>query len=265
MGKVVRWSVAQTQLQLAENEVHVWRAGLDIDSPSVQRLAAYLSPEERARAARFVFETDRVRSIVARGVLRELLGGYLKQPAASICIEAGPRGKPAVRIEVGPRIRFNLSHSHGLALYAFALDHEVGVDVEKIRPQVVFEGIEERYFSAREQQELRTLPHQLRPEGFFLCWTRKEAYIKARGEGLYIPLGSFDVTLTPGEPAVLYSADRERWSMHSLYPRLGFVGALVSEGHQIQLRCWEWRGSGVESRSRSRNSTRRTDWGERLS
>jgi 4'-phosphopantetheinyl transferase len=146
-----------------------------------------------------------------------------------------------------PDLRFNLSNSQGVALYAFALGREVGIDIEKIRPEVAFEGIEDRYFSSRERQELRDLPEKLRPEGFFLCWTRKEAYVKARGDGLYLPLDSFDVSLTPGKPAVLNSQDRDRWSIYPLQPLANFVGALVVEGSKIPVRLWGVPGYAVEN------------------
>jgi 4'-phosphopantetheinyl transferase len=234
-------------IQLNANEVHVWQASLDAGAAAVERLSGYLSPLEKDRAARFVSPKDGNRFAVCRGTLRELLGGYLRRPAAGICLEVGPRGKPALHTDAqAPDLRFNLSNSQGTALYAFALRREVGIDIEKVRPAAAFEGIEERYFSPRERQELRELPEKLRPEGFFLCWTRKEAYVKARGDGLYQPLGSFDVSLTPGAPAVLNSPDRDRWSMYSLRPRADFVGALVVEGGGIQLKLWEQPGSAVE-------------------
>ena len=122
----------------------------------------------------------------------------------------------------------------------FASSMKLGIDIEKIRPQVAFEGIESRYFSPKERAELETLPLDLRPEGFFLCWTRKEAYVKARGEGLKVPLESFSVSLTPGKPAVLRSSDEERWSLYSLDPATGFVAALVVEGRGHRLQFWEW-------------------------
>jgi 4'-phosphopantetheinyl transferase len=232
--------------QFSKQGVHIWLARLDVEPAIVQRLSAHLSQDEIERAERFAFEKDRVSFKVARGILRELLGGYLRQVPAAICFETGEWGKPAVRPGAETAVvRFNLSHSHGLALYAFTLDRELGVDIEKIRPEVAFEGIEERFFSAREVRELRALPERLRAEGFFLCWTRKEAYIKARGEGLHIPLDSFDVSLTPGELPVLNSADREKWGMYSLLLRPDFAAAVVVEGTDNHLRSWEWLASEV--------------------
>ena len=196
--------------------------------------------DEKSRAARFRFARDRNHFIAARGILRELLGGYLHRSPAELEFDYGPSGKPALRTE-GPSspVRFNLSHSHGLAVYAFALGREVGIDLEPIRPDFAADDIAGRYFSTRELNELRALPPELRPEGFFLCWTRKEAYVKARGEGLQIPLDSFSVSLTPGEPEVLESADSSRWSLRSFEPAPRYVAAVVGEGQGWRLRHWE--------------------------
>jgi 4'-phosphopantetheinyl transferase len=228
-------------LRLAEHEVHLWRARLDVDSDTVNRLSPYLASEENQRASRFRSAKDGTRFIVARGILRELAGAYLRRPPATICFVNGPFGKPALQQDPAVLdLRFNLAHSDEFAVYAFTLAREVGIDVERVRPEAVRQGIEKHHFSAREQHELRTLSDKLRPEGFFLCWTRKEAYVKARGEGLHLPLSSFDVSLTPGRPPVLNSGDQERWSMHSFYPAEDFVGALVVEGHGSQVEFWDW-------------------------
>ena len=125
---------------------------------------------------------------------------------------------------------FNLSHSHGLAVYAFALGREVGIDLEPIRPDFVSDDIAGRYFSTQELNELRALSPESGLEGFFLCWTSKEAYVKARGEGLQIPLESFSVSLTPGQREVLESADSSRWGLHSFQPAPRYVAAIVGEG-----------------------------------
>lgn len=225
----------------AGDEVHVWQVDLDISADAVKRLFAHLSAEERERAARFAFPLDRDRFIVARGVLRDLLSAYLHQPPADVRIVTSAHGKPALMRSQGiPDLRFNLSHSHGLALYAFTLQREVGIDIEKIRLEFATDGIAERYFSVREQEGLRALSSEVRAEAFFLCWTRKEAYLKARGQGLRIPLASFDVSTTLNEPPALTSADSHLWSLHSLRPATGFVGALVVEGPISRLCVSEW-------------------------
>ena len=192
------------------------------DEPTILRsLEATLADEEKARAARFIFERDRDRFIAARGILRDLLGRYLRCAPQTIEFVYGPRGKPAVAgAAARPDICFNLSHSHGLAVVAIGREREVGIDVELIRPEFAGEEIAKRYFSAKEIAELSRLPAELRTEGFFLCWTRKEAYIKAKGDGLQIPLDSFDVSLSPGRPATLSSADESRWGIESFVPSL---------------------------------------------
>jgi 4'-phosphopantetheinyl transferase len=155
----------------------------------------------------------------------------------------GAAGKPALFLAGSePSIHFNLSHSHGLAVYAFARRREVGIDVEAIRPKIARKEIADHSFSSRELAELQALPQELQDEGFFLCWTRKEAYIKARGSGMGIPLDSFEVSLTPGRPEELRSPDRHCWRLRSLEPAHGFVGAVVGEGTDWGMRLWDWNG-----------------------
>jgi 4'-phosphopantetheinyl transferase len=138
-------------------------------------------------------------------------------------------------------VHFNLSHSRGLAVYAFARSRELGIDLEPIRPEFAGENIAERHFSSQELNEWHRLPPELRAEAFFLCWTRKEAYVKARGEGLQIPLASFSVTLTPGQPEELHSPDAARWHLHSFQPAPGYAAAVVGEGKDWRLLQWDWR------------------------
>ena len=149
------WLPGAAELQLGSTEVHVWCASLDVDSTVRDRLAAVLSPAEQERAARFAFGRDRNRYTVARAILRQLLGGILVSRPKNVVLGTLPHGKPIVsatgRI---PGLRFNLSHSHEVALCAFCLGHELGIDIEKIKPQVAFEGIESRYFSPKERAEL---------------------------------------------------------------------------------------------------------------
>lgn len=225
----VNWSrPARRVVALPDNEIHVWRAWLDVDPQERDRLSRYLSTEERARASRFVFQHDREHFLVARGRLRDLLGTYLQLAPQSLEFRTGPYGKLSLVDHDG--LRFNLTHSYGLALYAFAMNRELGIDAEKIRPEFATEGIAERYFSAAEQNELRDLPIELRANAFFLCWTRKEAYVKAHGGGLQIPLDSFGVSLTPGAPEKLISADSQRWGMRSFEPAPEYIASLIAEG-----------------------------------
>ena len=227
--EAVKWSRPAHDLGLQKDELHIWLAWLDVGSEERSRLCSYLSKEEISRAQRFVFPRDRDHFIVARGRLRELLGRYLHCPPNAVQFKTGRYGKLSLLDDRDP-LRFNLSHSHGLALYGFCLGRELGIDTEKIQPQFAGEGIAERYFSAAEQRDLRDLPRELRDTAFFLCWTRKEAYIKAHGDGLQIALDSFDVSLKPGEPETLRSVDSGRWSMRSFAPAPEFVAAIIVEG-----------------------------------
>jgi len=136
-------------------------------------------------------------------------------------------------------------------LLAFSLERQLGVDVELVRTDFASRKIAERFFSEQEVLELRSLPPAVQDEGFFLGWTRKEAYIKARGGGLQIPLKSFDVSLTPGKLERLQAADESRWSLRSLRPAPLYVGAVVGEGKDWQLRCWEWKPTGHQCTDRS--------------
>lgn len=241
MPPIVTWSTPRTAVTLAAHELHIWRASLDAPPASLQRLSTYLLPAESARAQRFVFPGDRDHFIVGRGILRVLLSRYLRQPPTGIHILEGGRGKPYLSGEGDDSLlRFNVSHSHGLALYVFAVQREVGIDIEKIRPEFATAEIAERYFSPQEREELRRLPAGLRSEGFFLCWTRKEAYVKARGDGLQISLDSFEVSLTPGQPAILNSADSARWSLRSFCPAPQCAAAVVAEGSGENIDFFDW-------------------------
>ena len=235
------WTAAPAEPRLADDDIHVWRAFLDNEGANAGRLATTLAADELARASRFIFDRDRNHFVSARSILRSILGQYLRRPAASIAFSYAPEGKPQLRLEdADAPIRFNVSHSNGLAVYAVSRNREIGIDVEKIRPDFRGEAIAQRFFSSRELAELRSLLPEQRDEGFFLCWTRKEAYVKARGAGLGIALNSFDVSLIPGMPERLVSADSNRWMLRSFRPADRFVGALVAEGSSLNVRLWSW-------------------------
>ena len=249
MADPLIWSSPPKKLELRENELHVWRANLNPAPEVLERLALTLANGEKARAARFHFARDRDHFTACRGILRELLGGYLGSSPASIEFSYGEFGKPAHRAQDShPTIRFNVSHSSGLAVLAFARSCEIGIDLERISGEFAGEEIARRDFSAREVAELIALPAEMRPEGFSLCWTRKEAYVKARGMGLQIPLDSFSVSLTPNRPELLESEDSQRWNLRSFKPAPGFAAAIVYERiregiegrEDFRLRYWDW-------------------------
>ncbi len=241
MLKPSAWLAPPANLVLSGNEIHVWRARLDLDTQLLGRMRAILADDEQARAGRFHFDRDRNHFIACRGILRELLGSYLDGSPASLRFNYGAFGKPVLCAADSPSpIRFNVAHSNGLALLAFAPGCEIGIDLESIRADFAGDEIAQHYFSKKELTELRALPETMRTEGFFQCWTRKEAYIKARGLGLQIPLQSFSVSLTPGRAERLESEDASRWMLRSVDVGPNFAGAIVGEGHEWQLRFWDW-------------------------
>lgn len=217
-------------LHLAAREVHSWCVPLDVPPDAYDILHASLSCEERTRSARFRSEQDRRRFVVAHGALRGLLGRYLGIHPGQVRLVADASGKPELSPEFGSRLRFNLSHSAGLALIAIAADADIGVDVEYVRPSPEYADIARDFFSAEEVQQLTGFPDHLDAEAFLRCWTQKEAYVKARGEGLAIPLSSFSVPHVPGA-----------WSLYTLQPAPGYVGALAIERKGWRLRQWHWR------------------------
>ena len=230
------WSSPPTELSLQTGEVHVWR--LELEQP-VARYVELLDAEELSRANRFHFEKDRKHFTVARGSLRVLLGRYLDRDPKQVQFTYGPYGKPALP-GFGP-LRFNMSHSHGIALYALTEGRDIGVDVEYVRADFTSDDIARRFFSPFEVESLCGLPAEDRVASFFRCWTRKEAYIKATGRGLSQPLDGFDVTLGPGETAALVRTDdgsHERWSMANIDVGPGYAGALVVEGPVTTIRYW---------------------------
>jgi len=240
------WLPPPENLAPETDVVHAWLASLSVKASTVQRLRQLLTADEICRAERFYFPKDRDHFIVARGVLRRILGRYLDTEPSRLRFCYSAYGKPALDTEFGGgALRFNVSHSHGVALYGVSRGREVGIDLERIRPDFADDRVAERFFSSREVAALRSLPQSMRRDAFFNCWTRKEAYIKARGEGLSLRLDQFDVSLAPGEPAALLDTQDDpqeacRWSLQELAPSPGYVAALAVEGHDWQLKCWQW-------------------------
>ncbi len=240
------WNTPPPSLQLTTGDVHVWRASFQQLTPLLHHFNALLSQDEQMKAGRYRFDDNRDEYIIARGLLRHLLGSYLGQDAKGLRFFYNPYGKPALSNEAGQeRLSFNLSHAHGYILYVFTRGREVGIDIERIRPEAAHDGVAERFFSNKEVSTLRALPRHAQAIGFFNCWTRKEAYIKARGEGLSIPLNQFDVSLVPGEPAALLEsrvdpADTSRWTLKSLDMGIQYIAALAVEGADWDLKCWDW-------------------------
>jgi 4'-phosphopantetheinyl transferase len=227
-----------------DDEVRVWAFALDGPWPRPD-LERRLADEERRRAAAFHFERDRRRFVVARATLRAILASALGTSPSAVAFAYGPRGKPSLaRAAAGePGLRFNLSHSSELALAAVARGRELGVDLERVRPELDCLRIARRFFTAGEQAALEAVQGPERLAAFFRCWTCKEAYLKAIGQGLFRCSTSFDVALAPGAAPRLASVHGEpdeaaRWSLHDLAPADGYVGAVLVQGHGFRLTRW---------------------------
>jgi 4'-phosphopantetheinyl transferase len=215
--------------------VRVWRTDLDRSESETAALAGLLSDDERARADRFRFDRDRQRFTVARGQLRRLLGSVLGVAGHEIEFSYAVRGKPGLKWPEGSELEFNLSHSNGLALIATCWRCPVGVDIEWQRPTLDFQGIADRFFTPREVGEIVAQPEDARRSAFFRGWTRKEAFIKARGDGLWLGLDQFEVSIDPAVPPRLVRTawdpeEIRRWTLLDLDAPDGFSAALVVAG-----------------------------------
>jgi len=211
-----------------------------------ERLVQTLSADEQLRAERFRFEQVKRRFKTGRGLLRLLLSRYLEIAPAQIQFEYGVQGKPALAEKLNKiDLRFNLAHSEDFISLAVSCGREIGLDLELIRPLKEAEKIAEQFFSTSEYTKLCSLTDKEKVLGFFNCWTRKEAYIKAQGSGLAYPLNQFEVSLAPGEPPALLNVagapqETSRWSWQELIPAEGYLAALIVEGHNWNLACWDF-------------------------
>jgi 4'-phosphopantetheinyl transferase len=220
-------------------EIHLWAFDLDLPETALARLEPLLSDEEQSRAAELRSAARRARFVAGRGMLRDLLGSYTGEDPARIGFRYGNAGKP--ELAGGGALRFSFSHSGALAVCAVASGRAVGVDVERVRDGIDTLGIAERFFSAREAEQLRELPGPERRTAFFRCWTRKEAYQKAIGRGVFSGLADFEVSVT-GEGQLVSVGGRPdeagRWRLCDLSPRGGHVGAVIAEGADWRP-CWQ--------------------------
>src|SRR5688572_702194 len=235
------WKSAPSPIFLENNEVHLWLAAVPDCLPDLETLREVMDAEERERAARFRFERDCGRYIVARGVLRLLLRAYLG--TSQFALTTNKFGKPFLQ-PPHDTLHFNVSHSRDLALFGFTQVSEIGVDVESIRPDFATQEIANRFFAPDEAATLAQLGQGERAGAFFNCWTRKEAYIKARGIGLSLGLSTFAVTLKPGETAALVRVDDNadappRWTMLNLDVGADYRAAATWEGSG-NVSCFRW-------------------------
>lgn len=230
-------------------DVHLWLASINVTDQAFDALSQDLSSDEWERANQFVFERDQRNFVVSRGLLRDILARYLDCQPGDIRFDYTPHGKPRLRSTgTSLGVEFNLSHSSGFFVLAVSLGRRVGVDIERIRPLPDLDQMASSSFSANERMALSVLAPEDKIPGFFRCWTRKEAYLKARGDGLSIALDSFDMSLAPDNPIVMLSNRLDpdeitRWSFYTFIPKPGFVGALAIEGQAVKPYFRQWKAT----------------------
>jgi 4'-phosphopantetheinyl transferase len=235
------------------DEAHVWLVSTESDFRDLGRLENLLSPDETERAGRFHFEKDRRAFIMGRGVLRLLLGRYTGREPASLRFVYSSHGKPALPGTGFPENpAFSVSHSGTKILLAFSPGHSIGVDIEHIRRSPELEDLARRYFSPAESDLFLSLPEKHRTEAFFICWVRKEAFLKAHGQGLSFGLDRFEVSLRPGEQARLIrirdnETEAREWILYDLPTGPEYKAALAARAHPGKICCYIWpAGTGVD-------------------
>jgi 4'-phosphopantetheinyl transferase len=247
MDKVF-WQLPPEELSIDADQIHIWRLWLDLPDQQLEYLRRILSEDQIQRGRRFRFLRDKKRFIAAQGLIREILSRYLALAPERIRFVYNKYGKPDLEERSKSEgWHFNLSHSEDVALLGISGGFRVGVDIERIKPDRATEDIARRFFSPNELDTLITHPEDQRIAAFYRCWTRKEAYIKAHGEGLSIPLDQFEVSISLGEPPHLINIqgnvdEASRWSLHHLEPMEGYVAALAVEGHPKELNYYQWWG-----------------------
>ena len=247
------WPTPPVELPFPLDRIDVWRVPVEVEAMPEEEWRGILAADEVARASRFHFDRDRNRYRRGRTALRILLGRYLEVPAAEIRFQYESHGKPEIAHPHNAReLRFNSSDSGGLVLIAVTAGTVVGVNVERLRPMPDLVNIATRFFSAREVQDLLAFSEEKRPEAFFACWTRKEAFLKAMGVGLSYPLSAFSVSVNPDGPAKMLELGEDKsaagkWSLQDLQPGEGFRASLAWEGKFRRVERWEYsHAAGIE-------------------
>ena len=240
------WTIPPQDLNLESDQAHIWRISLTQPQSVLTSLEATLSEDETQRADRFYFINDRSHFVAARGCLRNILGRYLKVDPAELKFRYSEYGKPDLIDQMNPaRFRFNVSHSRDLALIGVTIKRDVGVDIEYVRDDLADDQVARRYFSKDEIAAYLSLPKSIRAKTFFAIWTRKESYIKARGEGLSLPLNQLDVSILPGAREIKLTTrpDPEEafhWIVKEINPGSGYMAAITVKAHKLQHKYWKW-------------------------
>ena len=226
---------------LTDSDLHIWRTSLSGSPEKLSYFDSLLSSDEKARSERFYFERDRDRYIFGRGILRTLLGGYLQREPSKITFVYGPHGKPAIEsVHSNKSLQFNLAHSNDWAVYAFGWDQPLGIDLEHIRPMPDVDDLAERFFSATESALIHSLTDDQKWETFFTIWTCKEAFLKASGSGLTVPLDQFEVSPKANGGMKIDSVwgnsePAARWRLEIFRPMIGYQAAIAVEDHSGKI------------------------------
>jgi 4'-phosphopantetheinyl transferase len=234
------WPASGILTAISADEVHLWAWPLETVADELSAHIEILGPAELERMHRFHFAPDRERYAIAHANQRRILGGYLQQPANKIRFRANRFGKPELAAEAAP-LHFSLSHSQNIAVLAVSSRLPVGVDVEEVRP--IEPEVAATHFSASELSRLSQLTGDAWLSGFFRCWTRKEAILKAEGVGLHRALDSFDVELLPDAPAQLLGTRVPflyPWRLYDVTPAPGTFGALATGQGEARLACFRF-------------------------
>lgn len=239
-----KWPISETDLYLSGDDVHIWCATLNPPDSCVEQIAQTLSADELKRAERFHFLEHRKQFITAHGLMRKLLANYLHIEASEIVFDYGANGKPFLSEKfTKEKIRLNLSHSNGYALMAFAYDREIGVDIEYIRDFADIYMVAKQVFSTKDYDILQSFTEIERKKAFFKIWTRKEAYLKAKGEGFSSALTNIDISFYTNDNSTSIrlggnSEAKGHWTVQDLKPLPGYAAAFVIEGDEPVHHCW---------------------------
>ncbi|HEX4265668.1 MAG TPA: 4'-phosphopantetheinyl transferase superfamily protein [Verrucomicrobiae bacterium] len=246
IAETIQWPARAGAPPPAGSEIHVWATTLSVPAETISEFATTLSSDEVARAGKFKFEKHRNRYIAGRGALRKILGQYLQTPSADLRFTQSTNGKPVLAEDFASAgIHFNLAHSDDLALVAVTRLGAVGVDVERIRPVKEMDHLVARFFSPSENEAFQKVSENEKPAAFFNLWTRKEALLKATGEGITRSLSLVEVSFLPDKPAQLLAISGNAikaasWSLRELSPATGFTGAIAIEAPEVNVQCWKW-------------------------